>query len=961
MTVVKKCFIYALTVAVIINTFLVSNVFADDYAGFATLTEAVKSINIEFNDHYTSSDVRLMTDENKFADLDGNSAKTSIMKMYQAGIVNSANDNEFLPDEAISRAEFISIIAKAAKINRATYKNCYSDVSKNDLYSAFLQGAYNAGIIDGGTLSPNEPISIEDAKSIILKAYQYVTGSEMAAEDISGEKITRANAAVLAEKFQNKVDTYYRLIKSEIKIPSMLASTPIVKNGDAWKQAPCIFRLTEAVKPGYSVNLYGEGFYQDTKIAIYPVTGFNEKETPPADSTMLSPSYVDEENQFASFIFPKDAKPGAYYVWAENRYGWSEKRVLNGIKVQWISDDAIGNGQTTKVVGRNMQSSEFLADAETEIILTNGEKAYKSIIKTLTPFAADIMIPYDVPKGEYEIWATNDGIIWSSVEEGRKIEVKGELYDPISLNAGWVDEFKWNNMVNVKGEPYNANGDGVKNDALIIQQAIDDVKKQGGGIVYLPNGTYLLNNELYMPADVVLAGEDRNETVLYYSGIENIANKNLINMKDDGKTRGRVGFFGMTITGDINNDSQNNPAFYIWFGHDWDEAATNVDVATSQCFFIKDINFIQSFKKKTSRSDCVVAVNKKNFIAEGCNFMGLQSTITDTRNGEYGRIADNDFHVAAGVVSINGTHYVVKDNYKESLNREMVEKFLGNTASTGRGRHGFVIKAMTYCEGNTIKSEGYSGANDGEVILAEDYLSGIMMVGSVTVATGQTLTLSPYIKNNVIWGGRSGSTMEKWNASKRVCGDIEILIIKGTGLGQQRKVAAMDGGTQTCTVDRAWQIEPDSTSKFLVYVPAAKWNVNYKNYAENCDKGFWFYRGTYDSVSVENEGVDIEGMCVKCALTDYKNMESFDVGYFTRQDRNSLTGGGSKPSHGGNVSQAWSIGACYYSGKQPAKPPASFKGSNFRVQHDEKFAVGCLGRFAGYKRNVETWRGCIWY
>lgn len=55
---------------------------------------------------------------------------------------------------------------------------------------------------------------------------------------------------------------------------------------------------------------------------------------------------------------------------------------------------------------------------------------------------------------------------------------------------------------------YGATGNGVTNDAVSIQAAIDAAGAADGGIVYFPNGSYLVNTTLLMPLDSVsLRGE----------------------------------------------------------------------------------------------------------------------------------------------------------------------------------------------------------------------------------------------------------------------------------------------------------------------------------------------------------------------------------------------------------------------------------------------------------------------
>jgi len=74
-------------------------------------------------------------------------------------------------------------------------------------------------------------------------------------------------------------------------------------------------------------------------------------------------------------------------------------------------------------------------------------------------------------------------------------------------------------IINVKLAPYNARGDGMTDDTVALQHAIDDW--QGSGhIIYLPNGTYLVSASLSFPAFAYgsghnnISGQSRSGTVL---------------------------------------------------------------------------------------------------------------------------------------------------------------------------------------------------------------------------------------------------------------------------------------------------------------------------------------------------------------------------------------------------------------------------------------------------------------
>ncbi|MEM8530334.1 MAG: glycosyl hydrolase family 28-related protein [Chloroflexota bacterium] len=69
--------------------------------------------------------------------------------------------------------------------------------------------------------------------------------------------------------------------------------------------------------------------------------------------------------------------------------------------------------------------------------------------------------------------------------------------------------------LNVTYAPYNAQGDGVADDQPAIQSAIDDCHNAGGGYIYLPAGTYMLNSgSLILKDNIGLTGAGKHNTIL---------------------------------------------------------------------------------------------------------------------------------------------------------------------------------------------------------------------------------------------------------------------------------------------------------------------------------------------------------------------------------------------------------------------------------------------------------------
>jgi hypothetical protein len=73
--------------------------------------------------------------------------------------------------------------------------------------------------------------------------------------------------------------------------------------------------------------------------------------------------------------------------------------------------------------------------------------------------------------------------------------------------------------INAKNPPYGARGDGVTDDTVAIQDALNDVGNGGGGIVFLPTGNYYIASQLSVPAQTTLAGVWRAPTAFsQYNG-----------------------------------------------------------------------------------------------------------------------------------------------------------------------------------------------------------------------------------------------------------------------------------------------------------------------------------------------------------------------------------------------------------------------------------------------------------
>lgn len=112
-----------------------------------------------------------------FSDTSNYDWQESIDYLRQEGIIEGYSDGSYQPNKKINRAEFLKIVMESAygNISSSVADDCFTDVDRNDWFSAYVCLAKQEGIIQGysdGSFRPGQLITQPEALKIIFEALQ---------------------------------------------------------------------------------------------------------------------------------------------------------------------------------------------------------------------------------------------------------------------------------------------------------------------------------------------------------------------------------------------------------------------------------------------------------------------------------------------------------------------------------------------------------------------------------------------------------------------------------------------------------------------------------------------------------------------------------------------------------------------------------------------------------------------
>lgn len=128
----------------------------------------------------------------------------AVVWVWRQGLMNGTSDTTFSPEETVSRAMAVTILARMAEAE-AVDSDAFSDVESGTWYSGYVGWAISNGIVEGdgaGHFLPEEPVTGEQM-ALMLSRYAEGSGASYTAPEGAGSALlTRAELAQMLYSYQ---------------------------------------------------------------------------------------------------------------------------------------------------------------------------------------------------------------------------------------------------------------------------------------------------------------------------------------------------------------------------------------------------------------------------------------------------------------------------------------------------------------------------------------------------------------------------------------------------------------------------------------------------------------------------------------------------------------------------------------------------------------------------------------
>ncbi len=616
-----------------------------------------------------------------------------------------------------------------------------------------------------------------------------------------------------------------------------LAAASLVLASVSVSSAQTVFSATERADAGQPVTITGDGFAPSVRLTA---RRFN------ADGSLGGAVSIPVNDQSAVGVvsqLPAGGAFGVYRIDAANLGSTGGSVLVNAPRVQWADAPAAQAGSIVRLIGRNLHPSS----APTTVRLVDATTGASS--SATVSVAGDATVSFVVPAGvvtghEYRV-LLNSGLAGAASESAapETLRIVAKTTDPFGLGTYWGGDFapiaaKVYNLRSDPRLPLRASGNGKADDTPALQAAIDYAARMGGGTVYVPAGTYRVDNgnSIQWRSRVVLKGDGAGRTILQvgYRFTAKVAPPQGYGWAFKFEGAPTAGLTELTIR-NLNANAAPNGVFY----------SPSTNLTTNRCF-LKNVNF------ELNNGTTFHLHRIREAVVQGCRFTStcLTRGAVDLSGARYLRFSGNTVDYRGCRLDLTLSYRLIAD---------------GNTVRMDNAYHvpgGVEVGGIETSYGQQILVsnnlvQGYGPAptknGDGELIMTQrSNVPDFWDAG--TVASADSLSLSTSGKS---WPANWISPYHD---------DLDrkfVAILRGKGAGQWRRVAGH--GASALTIDRPWGVVPDSSSAYAVGSLIALQQTWTGNILQNGWHGLMHYGGGMDCLIADNRLADTGSIIVRSA------------------------------------------------------------------------------------------------
>ena len=592
-----------------------------------------------------------------------------------------------------------------------------------------------------------------------------------------------------------------------------------------------IFHISPTAAAGDVIYIQGSGFGASPKVEYsYNDSGWSSFSVITSGSNTAMVQLPTSQSRLPDLLTIRISPDGSH---------WSTPAYVNQAKALSFDTNQIGSGNRFRIFGRNLLFSRtpivHLVDIADSAILDASVDTGSSTSYALTAIApsgiqANHTYAVYVSNGYNGNGSTGGATLAPTTLLGRRSGT-----DYWNLGVPWASDLNfYSNVYNVQTDPrlsQHASGNGGTNDINVINSAIAMANNAGGGVVYLPAGTYDLyfSSGCGVPVDprVVVMGAGASNTFVNFGyGAAPSAN-------DGGwavcLTNPQSGISDITF----NNVNQS--------GH-WPQSIVGLN--TSEIF-------LQRTNWNIGTAQWVVMQNNTNLTIQNSSItQGLDTSYNGPLSLQGSAnlvLRGNSIKYVAGALEFDRTTNTVFENNR-------VTRDASQTPPAGVITHvivgNFTNNFMVLNNSFGVTGGTLAQVNDGETIGTE--------AGGATRYDEFRGTVQS-AGSNYITDGSQNFNWSSNNAVPNLHVGAILAIVGGQGAGQWGTITAVSSDGHTAWVKNDWAVEPVSGSRYATFDwSSANW-ILASNILSDNEKGIEFWGASIRDILVTNNTLTNNG------------------------------------------------------------------------------------------------------